>query len=61
MNTFYCPGCRGPVVGSRLGRLAEGAHRDGAPVGFCLGCLPRFLPELAIEGDEDDQGGELSA
>lgn len=61
MNAFYCVGCRGLVAATRLGQLIEAAHRDGAPVGFCLACLPHLLSEPAVGCNEAEPDGELSA
>ncbi len=63
MDSFYCVGCRALLPQSRLGRLIDAAHLNGAPAGFCRSCLPKQLPELAGEGDGDDdeRDGALSA
>ncbi len=63
LNTFYCVGCRAPVSAARLGRLVRAAHRDGAPVGFCLACLLYVLPEPVVEFEDEaaEPDAELSA
>ncbi len=63
LNTFYCIGCRAPVIAARLGQLVEAAHHDGTPVGFCRACLLYVMPEPVVEVEDEgvEPDAELSA
>lgn len=50
MESFYCVGCRFSYPLEKAGHLTSGAHRDGAPVGFCFVCTRELLDDTATAG-----------
>ncbi len=52
MESFYCVGCRFSYPLEKAGHLTNGAHRDGAPVGFCFVCTRELLEDGATAGSD---------